>query len=47
MAAVSHKGSIPGTTEKTQKVLAGGREALKSSGKGTSREALLVGDKIE
>ena len=50
LAVVSHKGSMPGTTQKTQKVMgrnSGGREALKSRGKGTRREALLGGDKIE
>ena len=50
LAVVSHKGSLPGTTQKTHKKCwqnSGGREALKSRGKGTSREALLGEDKIE
>ena len=50
LAVVLHKGSMPGTTQKTQKVMgknSGGREALKSRGKGTRREAILGGDKME
>ena len=50
LAVVSHKGSMAGTTQKTQRVMgknSGGREALKSRGKGTRREAILGGDKIE
>ena len=50
LAVVSYKGSMPGNTQKTQKSNrqnSGGREVLKSRGKGTRREALLGGDKIE
>ena len=41
-AVVSHKGSMPGTTQKTHKSNgqnSGGRKVLKSRGKGTRREA--------
>ena len=50
LAVVSYKGSMLGTTQKTQKAMgrnSGGREALKSRSKGTRREAILGGDKIE
>ena len=42
LAVVSQKGSLPGTTQKTEKVMgknSGVREALKSRGKGTRRDA--------
>ena len=45
-----HKGSMPSTTQKYTKgngQNSGRREALKSRGKGTRRDALLGGDKIE
>ena len=50
LAVFSHKGSMSGTTQKHTKgngQNSGGKEALKSRGKGTRREALLRGEKIE